>query len=144
MAKQGSPTTKGPAGIQIKTHGKYYYKTDTAKGVKSFEMVVRARSLEMFRETYNKYMGTETDPKTQLQTPKYKTNTYLNIRGQLKKRLLPILLIRKHADFARVRFVVIDEIVSETGEKLNLPIKSPVEGATRRDDKGREDTDKRR
>ena len=113
---------KGPVGIKIKVHGRYYYKTETAKGTKPFSLVVRAASLEMFRETSQKYIGTEEDPKTKLQTPKFKINSYLNIRGQLKKRLLPILLSRQFPEFARVRFVSIDEIISETGEKLNLPI----------------------
>jgi hypothetical protein len=103
-------------------HGGYYYKTETAKGVKMYSLVVRAASLEMFRETSQKYMGTEDDPQTHLQRPKFKTHSYLNIRGQLKKRLLPILLRRQFPDFARVRYVVIDEIVSETGAKLDLPI----------------------
>lgn len=105
------------AGVKIFTHGRYYFKTDTQKGTKEFSFVVRAASLEMFRETSQKYMGTDDNGQA-----KYKTNSYLNIRGQLKKRLLPILLGKKFLDFARVRYVVIDEIVSETGEKLDLPI----------------------
>ena len=104
-------------GIKIFVHGRYYYKTEASKGTKPFEWVVRAASLEMFRESSQKYLGTDDKGK-----PKFRTNTYVNIRGQLKKRLLPILLSRKFTDFARVRFVVIDEIVSEIGEKLNLPI----------------------
>jgi len=108
---------KGVKGIKIFVHGRYYYKTETAKGTKPYEMVVRAASLEMFRESSQKYLGTDDNGQ-----PKFRTNSYLNIRGQLKKRLLPILLQRKFPDFARVRFVVIDEIVSETGEKLDLPI----------------------
>lgn len=104
-------------GIKIKVHGRYYYKTETAKGTKPFELVVRAASMEMFRETSQKYMGTDDNGKSV-----FRTNTYLNIRGQLKKRLLPILLQKKFPEFARVRFVVIDEIVSETGEHLDLPV----------------------
>jgi hypothetical protein len=104
-------------GIKITVHGRYYYKTESAKGTKPYEFVVRSPSLEMYRETSQKYMGTDDNGR-----PKYKTNSYLNIRGQLKKRLLPILLSKKFTDFARVRYVVIDEVVSETGEKLDLPI----------------------
>ena len=110
-------TEKGPQGIKIFTHGQYYFKTETAKGVKPFTMTVRAKSLEMFRETSQKYTGTDDGGRAM-----FRTNSYLNIRGQLKKRLLPILLRRDKPDFARVRFVTIDEIVSETGEELNLPV----------------------
>jgi len=104
-------------GIKITVHGRYYYKTESAKGTKPYELVVRSPSLEMYRETSQKYIGTDDKGNS-----KYKTNNYLNIRGQLKKRLLPILLGRKFTDFARVRYVVIDEVVSETGDKLDLPI----------------------
>jgi hypothetical protein len=104
-------------GIKIMVHGRYYYKTETSKGTKPYSMVVRAASLEMFRETSQKYTGTDDNGRAM-----YRTNSYLNIRGQLKKRLLPILLSKKVTDFARVRFVVIDEIASETGEKLDLPV----------------------
>jgi hypothetical protein len=108
---------QGIQGIKIFCHGRYYYKTETAKGTRIFTTVVRAKSLEMFRETSRKYTGTDDNGRE-----KFKTNSYLNIRGQLKKRLLPILLQRKYPDFARVRFVTIDEIVSEAGEKLDLPV----------------------
>jgi hypothetical protein len=108
---------ESPKGVRIHTHGQYYFKTETAKGVKPFVMTVRARSLEMFRETSQKYTGTDDGGRAM-----FRTNSYLNIRGQLKKRLLPILLRRDKPDFARVRFVTIDEIVSETGEELNLPV----------------------
>ena len=117
MAKKDSPTGKGQVGIKIKVHGKYYYKTETAKGMKNYALDVRAASLEMFRETSQKYLGQD-DKGKQL----FKTTSYLNIRGQLKKRLLPILLGRQFPDFARVRYVVIDEIIAGEGEKLNLPI----------------------
>ena len=114
-----SPQEKqsGLTGVKIFTHGQYYYKTETAKGIKKFEMVVRARSLEMFREESQKYIGTDDNGRAM-----FRKNSYLNIRGQLKKRLLPILLRRDHPDFARVRFVTVDEIVSETGAKLDLPV----------------------
>lgn len=117
MAKKETPVGKGQAGIKIIVHGRYYYKTETQKGTKAFAMDVRAKSLEMFRETSQKYIGQDEKGK-QL----FKVNSYLNIRGQLKKRLLPILLGRQFPEFARVRYVVIDEIISELGEKLNLPI----------------------
>ena len=104
-------------GISISVHGKYYYKTETAKGTKDYSLVVRAASLEMFRESSRKYLGTDDAGKA-----KYRDHSYLNIRGQLKKRLLPILLGRKYNDFARVRYVTIDEVTSETGSRLDLPI----------------------
>ena len=109
-------------GIKIFVHGLYYYKTETARGAKPYTLEVRAASLEMFREESKKYMGMEEDPTTHLQKEKFKINRYLNIRGQLKKRLLPILLSRKFPDFARVRYVTIDEIVSLDGKELDLPV----------------------
>lgn len=109
-----TPTSKG---LKIKCHGMYYYKTETVRGVKPFETEVRSPSLEFFREEAIKYAGT--DDKGQ---PIMLRRSFINIRGILKKRLLPILLRRDFPDFARVRFVVIDEVISETGEELDLPI----------------------
>jgi len=108
---------KGQQGILIKCHGMYYYKTETAKGTKPFDYEVRAPSLEFFRETTTKYMGTDEKGRA-----KAEERSFINIRGQLKKRLLPLLLSRKFTDFARVKYVTIDEIISETKENLDLPI----------------------
>lgn len=108
---------KGQQGILIKCHGMYYYKTETAKGTKPFDYEVRAPSLEFFRETATKYTGTDDKGNA-----KYVERTFINIRGALKKRLLPLLLSKKFMDYARVKYVVIDEILSETNEKLDLPI----------------------
>ena len=126
MAK-GKEVVQGGAegklsGLLVRTHGQYYFKTDTAKGVKSFSREVKAPSLEFFKETVKKYIGSEIDPRTQLSVPKYKDQSFINIRGQLKKRLLPVLLAREYLDFARIRFVSIDEIISLDGQKLDLPI----------------------
>jgi len=120
MAEKNPAGPRG--GLKIFTHGKFYYKTETAKGAKDFVQLVRVASLEIFRETAQKYLGTEEDPATHLQVAKFRTNSFLNVRGQLKKRYLPILLARKFPEFARVRYVVIDEIVSESGQALDLPI----------------------
>lgn len=108
---------KGQQGILIKCHGMYYYKTETAKGTKPFTFEVRAPSLEFFREFATKYLGT--DDKGHARAAE---RSFINIRGQLKKRLLPLLLQRKVTDYARVKYVVIDEIISETGAELDLPI----------------------
>jgi len=54
--------------------------------------------------------------------PIYKETTYLNVRGILKKRLMPVLLRNKFSDFARIRYVTIDEIVSLDGSELDLPL----------------------
>jgi hypothetical protein len=113
--QKAHPTPLG--GIKIATHGRFYYKSETAKGTKPFVLVVRARSLEMFRESSQKYIGTDDNGRAQ-----FRTNSYLNIRGQLKKRLLPILLSKTYPDFARVRFVTIDEITAEDGSTLDLPV----------------------
>lgn len=107
----------GQQGILIKCHGMYYYKTETAKGTKPFTFEVRAPSLEFFRESTTKYQGTDDKGRA-----KVAERSFINIRGQLKKRLLPLLLQRKVTDYARVKYVVIDEIISEKGEDLDLPI----------------------
>ncbi|MFA5240433.1 MAG: hypothetical protein WC476_12105 [Phycisphaerae bacterium] len=119
MAGTEEKTAKknGQQGILIKCHGMYYYKTESAKGTKPFVMDVRAPSLEYFREHAFKYQGTGEKGEK-----KFADRSFINIRGQLKKRLLPILLQRKVTDFARVKYVVIDEVVSETKENLDLPI----------------------
>jgi len=109
-------------GIKIVCHGQYYFKTETAKGAKSFETTVYAKSLEMFREHSRRYEGTEEDPVTHLQKAKYKESSYVNVRGQLKRRLLPVLLKDKVENFVRIRYVVIDEIISLDGSELDLPI----------------------
>lgn len=122
MAKktEGAAATAGGAtgpGLRIYCHGEFYYKTQNEKGVKPFEKIVMAPSLEVFRETSYKYTGQDEKGKHQ-----YKETSFVNVRGQLKRRLLPILLARDFRDFARVRFVVIDEIVSLDGSELDLPI----------------------
>lgn len=110
-----SPTSL--KGIAVICHGQYYYKTETNKGVKPFTKTVRAPSLELFRETTQKYLGTDDNGKKM-----YADRSFINLRGQLKRRLLPLLLTKDFPDFARIRFVVIDEIQSLSGEELDLPI----------------------
>lgn len=116
MAKEKA--RPGGDGILIKCTGMYYYKTESAKGTKPYELDVRAPSLEFFREHATKYTGI--DEKTG--KAKYSDRSFINIRGQLKKRLLPLLLSKEFTDFARVKYVVINEVISETGENLDLPI----------------------
>jgi len=98
--------------IKIKCHGAYYYRQEAQKGIKNYEMTVNAASLGIFEEHSFKYIGCDNDGKQQFAERKF-----LNVRGKLKKRLLPILLAKKYPDFARVRYVVIDEI---TGPDVNL------------------------
>lgn len=112
MAKQTNQK-----GIQIKCRGMYYFKTDTAKGTKAYEITLMAPSLEFFKETAMKYTGTDENGKKT-----FSERSFINIRGALKKRLLPILLPKQVPDFARVKYVVIDEIISLSGEPLDLPI----------------------
>jgi hypothetical protein len=104
-------------GVLIKVHGMYYFKNDREKGTKSYVREIKAPSLEFFRETYRKYTGTDDNG-----NPKYKENSYLNVRGQLKRRILPLILPKTITDFARVKYVVIDEIVSLDGAVLDLPV----------------------
>jgi hypothetical protein len=104
-------------GVKLVCHGQYYYKDSINKGVKEFSQEVFSPSLEMFREHAKKYIGTD-DKGNQ----KFEDRSFINVRGQLKRRLLPVLLKKKFPDFARVRFVVIDEIISLDGSELDLPI----------------------
>lgn len=104
-------------GILIKCHGMYYYKTEASKGTRPYDYDVRAPSLEFFTEKATKYTGTDDAGK-----PKYVERSFINIRGQLKKRLLPILLAKKYPEFARVKYVVIDEVISEDNKNLDLPV----------------------
>lgn len=105
--------------ISIKCHGAYYYRTDNQKGIKEYAIEVFAPSLEYFHETSRKYTGTDDNGVKQ-----FAERSYLNVRGRLKKQLLPILLQRKHADFARVRYVVIDEIIGEGLHDLPVQLQS--------------------
>lgn len=109
-------------GILVKVHGQYYFKTDTQKGVKSFTKEVRFPSLEIFRETTRKQIGTEINKETRLAEPVYETRSFINIRGLLKRRFMPVLLAKEFPDFARVRFVSVDEVVSLDGAALSLPL----------------------
>jgi|GEM_PF-6587014 hypothetical protein len=114
------PTTS--SGILVRTHGQYYWKTNDQKGIKSFTRDVRFPSMEIFRETTRKYIGTKVNEETKLAEPQYLVNSIINIRGMLKRRFMPILLAREYTDFARIRFVSIDEVVPLDGQKIDLPI----------------------
>lgn len=103
--------------IVIRTHGKYYYKNENIKGEKSFSQEVKAPSLEFFNQTTNRYCGTDDDGK-----PKFRETSFLNVRGTLKKRILPLLLPSKYPDFVRVRNVTVDDIISDDGAHLDLPL----------------------
>ena len=109
-------------GIKIIAHGEYYFKTETTKGRKPFSGEYLFPSLSIFNETIRTYKGQKVDPVTQLSEPDYDTRTILNIRGLLKKRFLPILLQKQLSDFARVRYVSIDEVIALDGQTLNLPL----------------------
>lgn len=105
--------------IAIKCHGEFYAKNGQLKLTLPFEEVVKAPSLKFFEQTSTKLMGT--DDNGQL---KFKESSFLNVRGQLKKKLLPIILSKKYqGQFVRVRGVTIDEITSDTStETIALPI----------------------
>lgn len=104
--------------LTIKVHGEYYFKQDSTKGRKRYTLDVRAPSLEFFRQTTVKSRGTDDEGKIVLEE-----KSYLNVRGILKKRLVPAILERRVNDFARIRSVVIDEVIAENGEVLHdLPL----------------------
>lgn len=101
--------------ITIQVTGEFYSVVGNLKTMKQFSEVVKAPSLEFFREESRRYMGT--DDKGNL---KYELRSFLNVRGKMKKELLPQLLKRKHTDFVRVRKCSIEKIEGDVG--LELPI----------------------
>lgn len=104
--------------ITIKCHGEYYAREGQLKLTKSFEEVVRAPSLEFFRQSWEKYTGTDDNGKMM-----FRTSTSINVRGMLKKKLIPMILTNKYqGSFVRVRRVFIDEVISEDGSPLDLPV----------------------
>jgi hypothetical protein len=109
--------TKKVNSIIIATHGEYYYKSENIKGKKAFTQIVKVPNMEFFRQTSVRSMGTDDEGKI-----KYKETSFLNVRGILKKRLLPLMLPNKYSDFVRVRSVTIDEIVDSTGAVIDLPL----------------------
>jgi hypothetical protein len=109
--------------IVITTAGEYYSVKGNVKTVEKFTEVVKAPSLEFFMEESSRYMGTDDNGQ-----PKYKLNKYLNVRGKLKRDLLPHILRRKYTDFVRVRKCVIEDITApgvdgtSAGKLEGLPI----------------------
>lgn len=103
--------------ITIKCHGEYYFKSENLKGRKPFEQIIKAPNLEFFKQTAVRYTGTDDDGKM-----KFKETEFVNVRGIIKKKLLPLLLTPKYPDFIRVRSVTIDEIISPDGKSLELPV----------------------
>lgn len=106
--------------INIKCHGTYYFKSEKDKGIREFRETVKAPSMQFFNETFTKLTGT--DDKGNLT---FRDTTFPNVRGRLKKKLLPVILSNKNSqypNFVRIRGVVIDEIIAEGKEKLDLPI----------------------
>ena len=106
--------------INIKCHGTYYFKTEKDKGIREFREVVKAPSMHFFNETFTKLTGTDDNGKLT-----FRDTTFPNVRGRLKKKLLPVILSNKasqYPNFVRIRGVVIDEIVSDGKERLDLPI----------------------
>lgn len=104
--------------ITIKCHGEFYAREGQLKLTKPFEELVRAPSLKFFEQTAEKYTGT--DDKGNLQ---FRTSTFINVRGVLKKKLLPMILSQKYqGTYVRVRGVTIDEILADKGEALDLPV----------------------
>lgn len=104
--------------IVIKCHGEFYAKEGQLKLTKLFDETVKAPSLKFFEQTFEKYTGTSDDGKLQ-----FRSSTAINVRGQLKKKLLPMILSSKFPGvFIRVRGVVVDSILGEDGAVLDLPL----------------------
>lgn len=94
--------------LTIRTHGEYYFKNDQVKGKRSFEQIVKAPNLEIFEQVSYQSKGTDDQGKIIIEE-----NVFLNIRGMLKRKILPLLLKNKLESFSSVRSVTIDEIISD-------------------------------
>jgi hypothetical protein len=103
--------------IAISCHGEFYFKADNIKGRKPFSQVIKAPNMDFFKQTAIRYTGTDDEGKL-----KFKETEFINVRGIIKKRLLPMLLPKKYPDFVRVRSVTIDEIQTPDGQSLELPV----------------------
>jgi hypothetical protein len=104
--------------ITIKCHGEYYSREGQLKFIRPFREDVNVPSLKFFEETTDRYIGT--DDKGKLQ---FRSTTFTNVRGKMKKKLLPLILNQKYeGSFIRVRNVVIDEVVMDPKEATELPI----------------------
>lgn len=103
--------------IEIRCHGQFYAREGQLKLLRDFEEIVKAPSLKFFEQTNTRYMGTDDNGKLQ-----FKDTTFINVRGVLKKKLLPLILSKKYmGQFVRVRGVVIDEIIGGGTElEINL------------------------
>lgn len=104
--------------IEIKCHGEFYARDGQLKLTLPFVETVRAPSLKFFEQTTTKMTGTDDDGKI-----KFRDTTFINVRGVLKKKLLPLILQKKHPGrFVRVRLVTIDEVIApgETELPINL------------------------
>src|SRR5574343_1145597 len=101
--------------ITIQVTGEFYSVVGNLKTMKQFTEVVKAPSLEFFKEESRRYIGT--DDKGNL---KYELRSFLNVRGKMKKELLPQLLKRKYTDFVRGRKCSIEKMEGDVG--LELPI----------------------
>lgn len=115
---KATPSTKS-TGISIKCHGEFYAREGQTKLTVQFDEIVKAPSLNFFQQTSTKLTGTDDNGKLT-----FRDTTFLNVRGVLKKRLLPMILNNKHQGrFVRVRSVVIDEIISDDPKETEaLPI----------------------
>ncbi|MFA5186884.1 MAG: hypothetical protein WC551_10430 [Patescibacteria group bacterium] len=132
-----APTDPKKSYIIIATHGDFFFKrSDNDKGISPFAIRVRAPNLEFFRETFTKYCGMREVPEDERkrredngeqdvprQEPIVKERSQINVRGLLKKKLLPMLLGPKHEGFRRVRQCIIDEIISSDGKPLDLDVR---------------------
>lgn len=106
--------------INIKCHGEFYARDGQLKLTLPFEEDVKAPNLKFFEQTSTKYTGT--DDNGQLQ---FRDTTFLNVRGVLKKKLLPLILNKKHpGKFVRVRGVVIDEVTGDNVKDLPINLMS--------------------
>ena len=104
--------------LTIKCHGEFYSKQGQLKLTVPFTETVKAPNLKFFEQTATKYTGTNDAGELQ-----FKDSTFTNVRGVLKKKLLPLILAKKYAGtYVRVRGVTIDEITADGNDNIELPI----------------------
>lgn len=86
----------------------------------SANVAVPAANVGIFEESTSRYQGSDEEG-----NPQYKTTSFMNYRGILKKKLLPLKLAKQYPDFLAIKTLEVEEVVGVGGADVNdleLPI----------------------
>lgn len=111
-------------GYIFKCRGQYLTQKDE-KGKKrnlgfSANVAVPSANVSIFEESSNRYSGTDENGNQQ-----FKSTSFMNYRGVLKKKLLPLKLAKQYPDFLAIKTLEVEEVVGVGGADVNdldLPI----------------------